>query len=68
MGVEVNQVPKGLDRDDHSWDRIFYVQGRLEELLETLVGTLAELSQQLSIKSEMGPDHLGDSKDILPVR
>ena len=57
MGVEVNQVPKGLDRDDHSC--VFYVQGRLEELLETLVGTLAELSQELSVKPEMKPEHLG---------
>jgi hypothetical protein len=32
-----------------------------------LIDTLAELTQELSIEPEMGPAHLGDSKNVLPV-
>ncbi|MEE9567869.1 MAG: hypothetical protein V3W37_00665 [Candidatus Binatia bacterium] len=43
------------------------VQGRAEKLFQALIGALAELSQKFSIESKIGPQHLGDSEDILPM-
>ena len=68
MRVEVDQISEGLDRDHNTWHGLFFIQSRAEELFNSLIGALAELAQELSIKSEMGSEHLGDSKDILPMR
>ena len=68
VGVEVDEIPEGLDRDHYPRHAIFFIQGVTEELLERLIGALAELPQKLSIKPEMGSEHLGDGKDILSVR
>ena len=65
--MEINEVPEGLDRDNHPWDGFFVIEGLTEELLKGLLGALAELSQQLSVKPEMGPEHLGHGEDILPM-
>ena len=67
VGVEIDQIAEGLDRDHHPGHGFFSIKGRLEELLERLIGALAELPQKLSIKPEIGPEHLGESKNVLPV-
>jgi len=66
--MEINEIAEGLDRDNHPRDGLFVIEGLTGKLLKRLIGALAKLSQELSIKSEMGPEHLGDSKHILPVR
>ena len=68
MRMKVDQISEGLDRDHNTWHGLFFIQSRAEELFNSLIGALAELAQELSIKSEMGSEHLGDSKDILPMR
>ena len=39
----------------------------MEELLQRLVGALAELSQKLSIEFKIGPEQLGNRKNVLPM-
>jgi len=68
MRVEVDEIAKGLDRDHDPRRGFFLIQGLTEKLFQAIVGAAAEFSQKLSIEPEMGPKHLGDSKDILPVR
>jgi len=62
--MEINEITEGLDRDNHPRDGLFVVEGLTEKLLKGLIGALAELSQELSIKSEMGPEHLGDGEHV----
>jgi len=52
MRVKIDQIPKGLDGDHGSGYAFLLIEGGAEELLETLVGALAELSQKSSIKSK----------------
>ena len=68
MRVEVDEIAKGLDRDHDPWHAFFRIEGLTKELLQASVGAAAEFSQQLSIKYEMGPEHFGDGKNILPMR
>jgi hypothetical protein len=65
--MKINQVAEGLDRDDHAGNGFFSIEGRLEELLQRLVGALAELSQKLSIEFKIGPEQLGNRKNVLPM-
>lgn len=65
--MEVDQVTEALDRDDGARYAFRPVQGRAEKLFQTPIGALAELSQEFSIESEIGPQHLGYSEDILPM-
>lgn len=65
--MKINEITEGLDRDNHPGDGFFVIEGLTEKLFKGLIGALAELAQELSVKSEMGPEHLGNSKDILPV-
>ena len=65
--MEVDQITEALNRDDGARYAFRPVQGRAEKLFETLIGAPAELSQELSIESEIRPQHLGDSDDILPM-
>jgi len=67
MGVKVDEIPEGLDGDHYSRHGFFFIEGLLEELPKRLMGALTQLSQKLSIKPKMGPEHLGNSKDILPM-
>jgi hypothetical protein len=57
--MEINEITERLDRDNHPGDGFFVIESLTEKLLKGLIGTLAELSQEFSIKSEMGPQHLG---------
>ena len=68
MGVEVNQITESLDRDNHPREGFVVIEGLTEKLLESLIGDLAEFAQELSLKPEMGSEHLGDGEDILPMR
>jgi len=67
VGVEVDQITEGLDRDDGSGYAFRPVQGRAEKLFEALIGALAELSQEFPIESKIGPQHFGNRKHILPM-
>ncbi len=49
MGVEVDEIAKGLDRDDGPRYAFRPVQGRAEKLIQTLIGALAELAQELPL-------------------
>ncbi len=62
----VDKIAKGLDREDGSGEP-FPVRGLAEKLFQTLIGALAELALEFSIESKIGPQHLGDSKNILPM-
>ena len=46
VGMEVDQIPEGLDRDDGSRYALRPVQGCAEKLFQTLIGQLAELTQE----------------------
>jgi hypothetical protein len=67
VGVKIDQVAEGLDGHYHPGHGFFSIKGLLEKLFEGLIGALAELPQKLSIEPEIGPEHLGESKNILPV-
>ena len=69
VGMEVDQITEGLDRDHGARYAHRPVQGRAEKLFQTLIGALAELAQEFSIESKIGPQHLGYSKmPYTPVR
>ena len=55
VGMEVDQITEALDRDHGARHAVWPVKGRTEEFFETLIGQLAELSQQFPIKAEIGP-------------
>ncbi len=67
VGMKVDQITEALDRDHGARYALRPVQGRAEKLFQTLIGALAELSQEFSIESKIGPQHLRDSEDILPM-
>ncbi len=67
VGMKVDQITEGLDGDDGARYALRPVQGRVEKLFQALIGALAELSQEFSIESKIGPQHLGYSEDILPM-
>jgi len=67
VGMEVDQITEGLDRDHGARYAFRPVQGRAEKLFQTLIGALAELAQEFSIESTIGPQHLEYSEDILPM-
>ncbi len=67
VGMEVDQITESLDRDHGAQYAFRPVQGRAEKLFQALIGALAELAQEFSIESKIGPQHLGDSEDILPM-
>ncbi len=56
-----------LDGNDSPWYGFFFIQGLAEKLFQTPMGALAELSQEFLIESKIGPQHLRDSEDILPM-
>ena len=66
--MEVDQITEALDRDHGARYAFRPVQGRAEKLFQALIGALAELSQEFSFESEIGPEDLGKRKDILPMR
>ena len=65
--MEVDQITEGLDRDHGARYAFRPVRGRAEKLFQTLIGALAELAQEFSIESKIGPQHLGYSEDILTM-
>jgi len=65
--MEVDQITEALDRDHATRYTFRPVQGLTEKLFQALIGALAELAQEFSIESKIGPQHLGDSEDILPM-
>ncbi len=65
VGREVDQITEGLDRDHGAQYAFRPVQGR--KLFQALIGALAELAQEFSIESKIGPQHLEYSEDILPM-
>jgi len=67
VGMEVDQITEALDRDHGARYAVRPVQGRAEKLFQALIGALAELAQEFSIESKIGPQHLGYSEDILPM-
>ena len=67
MGMKIDEITEGLDGDDGARYAFRPVQGLAEKLFEAPIGALAELSQEFSIDSKIGPQHLGYSEDILPM-
>ncbi len=67
VGMEVDQITEALDRDNGTRYAFRPVQGLTEKLFHALIGALADLSQEFSIESKIGPHHLVYSEDILPI-
>ncbi len=66
VGMEVDQITEGLDRDHGARYAHRPVQGRAEKLFQTLIGALAELAQEFSIESKIGPQSQRTPRE--PVR
>jgi len=68
VGMEVHQVPIGLDGDDDAGNGGRVLARRTEEDLQGIDSALAELPEEPAISSELHPEHFGDGKDVLPMR
>ncbi len=66
VGMEVDQIPEGLDGDDGARYAFRPVQGLAEKFFQTLIGALAELAQEFSIESKIGPQSQRTPRE--PVR
>jgi len=67
MGVEVDQISKGLNRHNHPRNSILSSQCGLEEGFQTRIRALAQFAQKSPILSKIDSEDLGDGEDMLPM-
>lgn len=68
VGMEVHQVPVGLDGcNDPRNGSLVFARGT-EEDLQGIDSALAQLPKEPAILPEVHPEHFGDGEDVLPMR
>ena len=67
MGIESQKVPKALNGNNGSWNRILFRNNCLEKHLEGVPGAPAELGEEPSIIEKVSPEDLRYAEDEVAV-
>lgn len=68
MGIESQEVAKGLDSDDRAEDGIPLWNRRLKKDLQGFPGASAQVGKKVPIIEKIPPQDLRNAKDEMPVR
>jgi hypothetical protein len=67
MGVEIQQIPKGLDSDDCPGRGIWVGRGLQQDGLKRIPGTATQIGEKFSIIKEVTPEELWDAEGEVAV-
>ena len=67
VGIESQKVPKALNGNNGSWNRILFRDNCLEKHLEGVPGTPAEFGEEFSIIEKVSPEDFWYAEDEVAV-
>ena len=67
VGVEAEEIAKGLDGDHRAGNRILFMNDLLKKNLQRFPSTTAQLMQKISIIEKVPAQDLRDAEDEMPV-
>jgi hypothetical protein len=67
VGIESQKVPKALNGNNGSWNRILFRDNCLEKHLERVPGTPAEFGEEFSIIEKVSPEDFWYAEDEVAV-
>ena len=65
--MEIEVFAKGVEREDDARDPLRTIQGRAQVFCQALLRQSAEALKKVAMALEVGPEHSGNSQNIMPV-
>jgi hypothetical protein len=67
MGIESEEIAKGLDGNDGAGDGILFRYRRLKKELQGFPGAAAQIGKKIPVIEKIPPQNLRDAEDEMPV-